>query len=241
MLGNGYVKDHRALLAWGWFKEPYTAHLWEYLRLAANWEAGMFKGRPVARGQLVTSYPSMAQATGMTVQNVRTAVRHLKQTGEITMQSYRDFSIITVVNYEAYQSDGQAGHRPSTACQQADGSQLTTNEESKKASMQESKKKGDGVPPPAPEDRFTGDLLDAVRDWLAYKTERKEGYKPTGLKNLLTEIERREQAHGAAAVAAVIRLSMANGWRGIIWDRIAGNAPQKAAPGGSFADVAGDW
>ena len=241
MLRNGFIKDHRSLLTWGWFREPNTAHLWEYLRLAANWEAGVFKGRPVGRGQLVTSYPSMAQATGMTVQNVRTAIRHLKQTGEITMQSFRDYSIITVVNYEMYQSDGQADHRPATACQQADGRQLTTIEESKKARKQEGKKEGDGVPPPAPEDRFTGDLLEAVRDWLAYKQERREAYKPTGLKNLLAEIERREAQAGPEAVIAIIRLSMANGWRGIIWDRIAGAAPQKAAPGGSFADVAGDW
>ena len=76
------------------------------------------------------------------------------------------------------------------------------------------------MPPPAPEDRFTGDLLEAVRDWLAYKQERREAYKPTGLKNLLAEIERREAQAGPEAVIAVIRLSMANGWRGIIWDRM---------------------
>lgn len=227
MLENGYVKDHRSLLSWGWFRDPFTAHLWEYLRLAANWDDRTFKGRTVTRGQLVTSYPSMAEATGMSVQNVRTAIRHLKQTGEIEMKSYRDYSIITVKNYEKYQSDlspaqqadQQAANRLLTGCQQAANRQLTTNEESKKARRQESKK-SEGASAPDLESLFSGELLSAVRDWLAYKTERRERYKPTGLKSLLTEIENRAEKHGERAVADVIRLSMANNWRGIIWDRI---------------------
>lgn len=71
-----------------------------------------------------------------------------------------------------------------------------------------------------PLDRFDGELRKAVDDWLRYKTERREGYKPTGLKSLLTEIENRVKQHGENAVVDVIRLSMANNWRGIIWDRI---------------------
>lgn len=65
MLTNGYIKEYRSLLSWGWFKDPFTAHLWEYLRLAANWDEAVFKGKPVRRGELVTSYPAMAEATGM--------------------------------------------------------------------------------------------------------------------------------------------------------------------------------
>ena len=57
-------------------------------------------------------------------------------------------------------------------------------------------------------------------DWITYKKERREAYKSTGLKSLLTEIENRVKRHGEQAVAEVIRLSMANNWRGIIWDRI---------------------
>lgn len=233
MLENGYIKDHRTLLSWGWFKDPFTAHLWEYLRLAANWDERIFKGHTIGRGQLVTSYPSMADATGMSVQNVRTAVKHLKQTGEISMKSYRDFSIITITNYEKYQSDQQSVNSPVnspansqlTGCQQSTNSQLTTNEESKKARKQESKKSIGGAGAPADlaalETRF-GDraLAEAVSDWIAYKQERRDAYKPVGLKSLLTQIENQAKAHGAKPVADVIRLSMSNGWKGIIWERM---------------------
>ena len=223
MLTNGYIKEYRSLLSWGWFKDPFTAHLWEYLRLAANWDEVVFKGKPVRRGELVTSYPAMAEATGMSVQNVRTAIKHLKQTGEIEMKSFRDFSIVTVVNYDMYQADNS----PLTGCQQADNRQLTTIEESKKARKQEGKKEKEGAPAPDLAERFSEPALSAVRDWITYKKERREAYKSTGLKSLLTEIENRVKRHGEQAVAEVIRLSMANNWRGIIWDRITETKPEK--------------
>jgi hypothetical protein len=40
------------------------------------------------------------------------------------------------------------------------------------------------------------------------------------LKALLSQIETKEQENGASAVISVIRESMSNGWRGIIWDRM---------------------
>lgn len=223
MLTNGYIKEYRSLLSWGWFKDPFTAHLWEYLRLAANWDEAVFKGQPVRRGELVTSYPAMAEATGMSVQNVRTAIKHLKQTGEIEMKSFRDFSIVTVVNYDRYQVDNSQ----LTGCQQADNRQLTTIEESKKARRQEGKKEKEGAPAPDLAERFSEPALSAVRDWITYKKERREAYKSTGLKSLLTEIENRVKQHGEQAVAEVIRLSMANNWKGIIWDRITETRPEK--------------
>lgn len=69
-------------------------------------------------------------------------------------------------------------------------------------------------------DRFGPYLSDAVRDWINYKKERRETYKPVGLRNLLSQVEHQANEHGKQAVIDVIRLSMSNGWKGIIWDRI---------------------
>lgn len=68
--------------------------------------------------------------------------------------------------------------------------------------------------------RFTPLVAGCIEDWLKYKSERREAYKSTGLKSLLTEIENRVKRHGERAVAEVIRLTMSNGWRGIVWDKI---------------------
>jgi hypothetical protein len=68
-------------------------------------------------------------------------------------------------------------------------------------------------------------VLDAVKEWMEYKKERHEPYKPAGLKALFAQIEAKEQEYGSSAVINVIRESMSNGWRGIIWDRL--KKPQK--------------
>lgn len=70
------------------------------------------------------------------------------------------------------------------------------------------------------QERFTPLVAGCIADWLKYKSERREAYKPTGLKSLLTEIENRVKQHGEQAVAEVIQLTMSNGWRGIVWDKI---------------------
>lgn len=69
-------------------------------------------------------------------------------------------------------------------------------------------------------ERFGGVLAPVVADWLTYKQERREAYKPTGLKSLLTRIEKELDAYGEQAVADVIQLAMSNGWKGIAWDRL---------------------
>ena len=75
-------------------------------------------------------------------------------------------------------------------------------------------------PPSVSDFGFSPDLEAAVNDWLAYKRERREAYKPVGLKALLTQIKNAASASGDAAVAAVIRQSMSSGYKGIVFDRL---------------------
>lgn len=63
-------------------------------------------------------------------------------------------------------------------------------------------------------------LQAAFDDWLAYKRERREDYKPMGLKALETQVQNNAATYGETAVVDLIRECMANGWRGIIWDRL---------------------
>lgn len=55
----------------------------------------------------------------------------------------------------------------------------------------------------------------ALRDWIAYKKERREPYKPTGFKALITKMENLEKATGADGVVDAISNSMACGYKGI--------------------------
>jgi len=78
-------------------------------------------------------------------------------------------------------------------------------------------------PPLSPQgetNRFKGELKVAVDEWLAYKRERRQGYKPTALKSLCTQIANSAQQHGDQAVVNVIRESMACNYQGIMFDRL---------------------
>lgn len=66
----------------------------------------------------------------------------------------------------------------------------------------------------------TEELRSAFADWLAYKQERREAYKPTGLKNLESEVRNNAAKYGESAVAALIRHCMASNWKGIIFEQL---------------------
>lgn len=80
-------------------------------------------------------------------------------------------------------------------------------------------------------------VKEKLLEWLKYKTERRESYKETGLRNLITVVSRQEREHGSTAVINVITDSMSNGWQGIIWDRIKNSPP----PQRQGSDVVSSW
>lgn len=73
-------------------------------------------------------------------------------------------------------------------------------------------------------------LKTKMEEWITYKTERKEAYKEQGMKSLLRQIENNQLMYGEKAVCDLIDDSMANGWKGIIFDRL------KKMPVRSFAE-----
>nr|DAY61047.1 MAG TPA: protein of unknown function (DUF4373) [Caudoviricetes sp.] len=63
-------------------------------------------------------------------------------------------------------------------------------------------------------------LKQKVQEWVRYKQEQKDEYTETGIKNLVKMIEKKKQENGEDAVIELIDECMANGWKGIIWDRV---------------------
>lgn len=140
-----YVKISRKILDWEWYTDVNTKVVFFHILLKANWKNGRFQGMEIPRGSFVTSYQSLAEETGLTVMNVRTAIKHLKLTQEITVSQHSKFSVITVKNYDAYQTANKVASNQLTGNQQATNRQLTTIEEGKKERKEEYNKspKGD--------------------------------------------------------------------------------------------------
>ena len=140
-----YVKISGKILEWEWYKDVNTKVVFFHILLKANWKNGRFQGMEIPRGSFATSYQSLAEETGPTVMNVRTAIKHLKLTQEITVSQHSKFSVITVKNYDAYQTVNKVANNQLTGNQQATNRQLTTIEEGKKERKEEYNKspKGD--------------------------------------------------------------------------------------------------
>jgi len=102
-MNNGFVVTDRRILDWEWFTDPKTAHLWEYLRIKANWKENKWKGLVIHRGQTLETLEGMSSATGLSVKSVRTALNHLISTGEVAEEVTRYGRVITVVNYSKFQ------------------------------------------------------------------------------------------------------------------------------------------
>lgn len=101
---KGWIKIHRNLINWEWFDYPEMLKLWLYLLMMANTDDGYkWHGIALERGQLVTSLPELEKKTGFTVQQIRTCLKRLCSTGEITVESTNKYRIITICSYRDYQ------------------------------------------------------------------------------------------------------------------------------------------
>ena len=92
-----YVKISRKILDWEWYTDKNTKLLFFHFLLKANWKDGRFQGEEISRGSFATSLDSLAKETGLTVREVRTAISHLKKTGEVTVNRQESDSQVTTI------------------------------------------------------------------------------------------------------------------------------------------------
>lgn len=129
---SDYIKLSRKILEWEWYGDINTCRLFLHMLLKANWKDGRFQGTEIPRGSFVSSLSKLSEETGLTERKVRTALEHLKTTGEVTSRSHSKFTVFTIKNYDCYQSNDTQSDRQPTNNRQADDRQPTTIEEGKK-------------------------------------------------------------------------------------------------------------
>lgn len=112
MASNGYIKLHRKLTDWGWYKDANTMRVFMHLLITANYTETEYMGEAIHPGETVIGRRSLASALGMSEKNVRTALKHLKSTNEVAIRTTNKFSVVTIVNWELYQvNDGNVANK----------------------------------------------------------------------------------------------------------------------------------
>lgn len=183
-IGKGYISLHRSLLDWEWYTEANTMRLFVHLLLTVNHTTKQWQGVTVERGQRVASYGKLAAETGMSVKEVRTALSHLKKTGEVAHKATSKFGLFTVVNYDRYQAAGTQEDSQGAVNGQSEGSQWAVNGQQLNNENNENNEKNIDrgaslkAPPadkPPNSQRFTPPSVEEVR---AYCEERHNGIDP---------------------------------------------------------------
>ena len=118
---------HRKLLNWEWYHDSKVVHLFLHLVLQANHQEKKWKGITIKRGQLVTGRKSLSLQTGISEQSIRTSLKKLKSTNEITIKPTNRFSLITVCQYDTYNNNECDTNQPNN--QQTPNKQPTTNQQ----------------------------------------------------------------------------------------------------------------
>lgn len=85
------------------------------------------------------------------------------------------------------------------------------------------------------ERQFSPEITAALKDWVMYKREKRQGYMVSGFRALLTQAEKMIAKYGDQAVADIIVQSMSNGYQGIVWENLGkGSRPKTPAAGNRF-------
>jgi hypothetical protein len=133
MNDNTFIKVFRKLSEWEWYQDSKMVHLFIHLLLHANYKDNRWRGIPIKRGQLPTGIDSLYEKTHISKQSIRTRLKRLKSTGEITIKPTNNFSIITLCHYELYQNKNSQINKQTnkqlTINQQTDNKQITTLKE----------------------------------------------------------------------------------------------------------------
>ena len=224
---NGFIGLHRKILDWEWYDDANTFRVFIHCLLRANHKSVSWHGITIERGSFVSSYLNLAQELKISVQRVRTALKKLKSTNEITYKATRHYSIITVNNYNSYQPTTAQGNNQSTTNQQPINNQSTTNNnenndnnENKNTPIKKTEKKiieankllcnlleGDF--------KNNSDLKPIFEKWFAYKNDRKEQYKSEfSIKAFVKKIIAMSNGDYAKA-DALVENAIANNWQGV--------------------------
>ena len=134
--GQTYINVYRSLLQWEWYKDTSTKVLFLHCLLRANHKPRSWQGIKLKQGEFITSLDHLAHETGLSIQNIRTSLKKLKMTNEITTVTTNRYTKINVTKYSLYQNGkietNKQNNKELTNNQQTTNKQLTTDNKDNK-------------------------------------------------------------------------------------------------------------
>lgn len=193
---RGFIKLHRKMLQWEWKDRPLTLALFIHLLMSANFKDTTWQGISISAGQVVVGRKKLSIETGLSEQQVRTALERLKTTNEITIKTTNKYSIISITNWNLYQDSNQ--QIPNK--QPTNNQQITTSKECKE--RKECKEKNIGLRP-----LYISENL--WNDFLAVRKAKKAPMTETALNGI-----QREADKAGISLENALQECCSRGWQG---------------------------
>ena len=201
-MDNGYIKLYRSLLKWEWNDNPNVLTVFIHCLLLANWESKNWHGEIIERGEFVTSVEKLSAYTGLTIQQTRTALNKLNESGELLTKTKRGrrYTIIRVCNYEQYQEQ-QRNNNEITTNQQRNNNEITTTKEYKN-------KKKERI-------YYESDVLNQTFiDYVDMRKRIKAPMTDKAVKLAMNKLEKLSQGDNDKAIK-ILEQSIMNSWKGL--------------------------
>jgi len=209
--GN-YIKINRKILEWEWYQDINTKVLFFHMLLKANWKEGKFQGTTVPRGSFISSINKLSTETNLTEREIRTAISHLKSTGEVTSKATNKFTVFTVLNYDCYQTNDKQSDNQSPSERHSNDIQTTTIEERKKERREEVKKKKEGAASPKVYFEDDEKLNGVFVDFVEMRKKLKNGAMTD---RAITMMVKKIKALDRDNAVAQLEQSIVNNWKDI--------------------------
>lgn len=103
-MNNGWISLYRQFLEWEWYDDVNTKSLFLHLLLIANHKDAKWRGKDILRGQTFTSIKNLSNALNLSEKQVRTSLKRLQKTGEISSSGANNGTLISVIKYDTYQT-----------------------------------------------------------------------------------------------------------------------------------------
>ena len=210
-MDSGWIKLHRKMTDWEWYTDVPTKTVFIHLLLTVNHDPGKWRGVDVPKGAKITSREKLAKETGLSQQQIRTALNKLEATSEITKSTTSTYTLIQLTNYEKYQDTNQVCNQRPTSEQPATNQRATTIKESKK-DKNEKKRRSIYSAEGAVDDSFqTSEAREAMKAYLQMRESMKKPVKTErAYKLLIGKLHKLAQTE--AEMVPIIDQSIERNW-----------------------------
>ena len=130
-LNPNWIKLYRKIEDWRWYKDALTFHLFIHLLLTVNFCPSANGENILGRGQIMVTRRSLTESTNISDRSIRTCIEKLQKSKEIliSQKTTNRPHIITICNYDSYQSGFAPSNIQLTYNQHTANTQLTHDQQ----------------------------------------------------------------------------------------------------------------